>query len=241
MAYPFTPVPREVFKKTFLRDVLLCVSYTPIADTDAYVNGLAEFVSSHYNKKLDKDKFNGGIGLISEDNNRSIYFSSERTALRMRYPGYKSFDIILKNMSNITDYLKAFVVDAQLTVYIIKFNEMTYEFKRDTQLDIESAMRAVFSRELIGDVNIDREAVRWEKEIQFDDDETQTIMRLTYGYKKDDLNPNRGSLILKSSISFDVANATEITEERLSPLNELLDSAFHWCVNDDVIKNMRQG
>lgn len=240
MAYPFNPANREIFKKTFLRDVVILISYAPIDDRDSFVNGLVSFMSKNF-KGIKTEDIEDGIGIISEDKNISFQFANDRAILRMRYPGYKSFDMALHWLPLLKKFIEAIGVGSSLTVSISKFNELLFGMQKGQSIDVDAAMHAIFSKELLGDAEFDNTDSRCEKDKMLEDEESHTHIRLTYGFKKDDVEQNKGSLIFKSAIAYEFGSFEEITDNKLYELNDLLDGAFLWSVNDAVITNMRQG
>lgn len=241
MAYPFNPADREIFKKTFLRDVVIFMSYAPIDDRDSFVNGLVPFISEKFEKAVNKEEIKAGIGIISEDKYVSFYFSDDKTMLRMRYPAYKSFDMAVHWLPLLKEYLNTIGVSKSLAVTISKFNELNFEMQKDNPIDVNAAMHAIFSNNLLENAAFNNADSRCEKDKVLVDEDSHTYIRLTYGFKKDDVKENKGSLIFKSAITYEFSGIEEITDIKLRELNDLLDGAFQWSVNDAVILNMRQG
>lgn len=241
MAYPFNPAKREIFKKTFLRDVVIYISFIPIGNRDSFVDGMVSFMSKSFDKTIEKEKVNDGIGIISEDEKVNFYFSNERTILTMRYPAYKSFEMALHLLPVLKDYLNTIGVKSSLSVSISKFNELNFEMKNGNPIDIDAAMHAVFSDELLGDTSFNNEDSRCEKDKSMEDEDSQTHIRLTYGFKKNEVQKTKGSLIYKAAITYEFNSVDSITDNKLTELNDLLDGAFQWSVKDAVIINMRQG
>lgn len=240
MAYPFAPARREVFKKTFLRHVLLNISFAPVGEGKDFADGLARFVSERFGKSVREDEMKEEIGLISDDKTVSFLFSQGRTALRLQYPVYKNFEMVLHLLPYLTDYVKTMGVKLPLTVSIIKFNELAFKIPNGKP-DIDSAMHAIFSNELLGDTVFNNGDSRCEKDKHFEDEATHSHIRLTYGFKLDDMDSSKGSLVLKSTITKELPDLNGITDENLYALNDLLDGAFQWSVKEDVLINMRQG
>lgn len=241
MAYPFNPAKREIFKKTFLRDVVVYITFLPIDNRDSFVNRVISFMSKSFDKTIEKEKVNDGINIISEDENVNFYFLNERTILRMRYPAYQSFDMALHLLPVLKNYLNTIGVNSSLSVSISKFNKLDFEMNNGNPIDIDAAMHAIFSDELLEDTSFDNEDSRCEKDKLMEDEDSHTRIRLTYGFKKDEVQKNKGSLIYKSAITYEFNSVDEIADNKLNEMNDLLDGAFQWSVKDAVILNMRQG
>lgn len=240
MAYPFAPARREVFKKTFLRHVLLHISFEPVGGVDDFADLLARFVSERFKKVIDEDELKEEVGLISDDKTVGFLFSREKSVLRLQYPGYKNFEMVLHLLPYLTDYVKAMGVMSPLTVSIIKFNELEFKIPNGKP-DIDSAMRAIFSKDLLGNTVFNNGDSRCEKDKHFEDEATLSHIRLTYGFKLNDMDSSKGSLVLKSTITKELPDLDGITDENLYALNDLLDGAFQWSVKEEVLTNMRQG
>lgn len=240
MAYPFAPARREVFKKTFLRHVLLHISFEPVGEVEDFADQLACFVSERFKKVIGEDELKDEVGLVSDDKTVGFLFSREKVVLRLQYPGYKNFEMVLHLLPYLTDYVKAMGVKSPLTVSIIKFNELAFKIPNGNP-DIDSAMRAIFSKELLGDAVFNNGDSRCEKDRRFEDETTNSHVRLTYGFKLDDMDPGKGSLVLKSTIMKEMPDLDSVTDENLYALNDLLDGAFQWSVKEEVLTNMRQG
>ena len=240
MGYPFATARREVFKKTFLRHVLLYISFELVGDGKDFADGLARFVSERFNKTVREDELKEEVGLVSDDKTVSFLFSHGRTALRLQYPGYKNFEMVLRLLPFLKDYIEAIGVNTPLQVSIIKFNELEFQTPKGIS-DVDNAMRAIFSDELLGDAVFNNGDSRCEKDKIFEDEESQSHLRITYGFKLDDMKPNKGSLVLKSTITKVMPDVNGLTDENLYALNDLLDGAFQWSVKKEVLTNMRQG
>lgn len=240
MAYPFATARREVFKKTFLRHVLLYITFDPVDEDKTFADGLARFVSERFNKTVQEDELKEEVGLVSDDKTVSFLFSQSGTALRLQYPGYKNFEMVLRLLPYLKDYIEVIGVNTPLQVSIIKFNELEFQTPKGIS-DVDNAMRAIFSDELLGDVVFNNGDSRCEKDKTFEDEESQSHLRITYGFKLDDMKPNKGSLVLKSTITKALPDVNGLTDENLYALNDLLDGAFQWSVKKEVLTNMRQG
>lgn len=240
MAYPFAPARREVFRKTFLRHVLLHISFAPVGEAEGFADLLVRFVSERFKKDYGKDELKEEVGLVSEDETVGFLFSRDKAVLRLQYPGYKNFEMVLHLLPYLTDYVKAMGVKTPLTVSIIKFNELEFKIPNGKP-DIDNAMRAIFSDELLGNTVFNNGDSRCEKDKHFEDEESNSHIRLAYGFKLDDMDASKGSLVLKSTITKELPDLDSITNDNLYTLNDLLDGAFQWCVKEEVLTNMRQG
>lgn len=240
MAYPFATARREVFKKTFLRHVLLYITFDPVDEDKNFADGLARFVSERFNKTVQEDELKEEVGLVSDDKTVSFLFSQWRTALRLQYPGYKNFEMVLHLLPYLKDYVRTMGVKTPLTVSIIKFNELEFKTPKGKP-DIDNAMHAIFSSNLLGDAVFNNGDSRCEKNKYFEDEVSQSHIRLTYGFKLDDMDSSKGSLVLKSTITTEISGVDAMTDENLYSLNDLLDGAFQWSVKEEVLTNMRQG
>lgn len=240
MAYPFASARREVFKKTFLRHVLLHISFTPVGEDENFTDLLASFVSKRFKKEYGKDELKEEVGLISDDKTVGFLFSRDKTVLRLQYPGYKNFEMVLHLLPYLKEYIATMGIKAPLNVSIIKFNELEFKIPNGMP-DIDNAMRAIFSDTLLGNTVFNNGDSRCEKDKYFDDEDSNSHIRLTYGFKLDDMDSSKGSLVLKSTITKELLDLDGITDDNLNALNDLLDGAFQWSVKEDVLTNMRQG
>lgn len=246
MAYSFRSIHREVFQKTFLKDVYISFGFS--RDTKAQIDENA--LRNLYAEKFGVSNIEGisdSMLIRSQDELVQFEFDSRHVGLKMKFPAYKSFRSALQWLPEIHDYMELLGVDCISSIRIEKFNELQYKLP-DGDV-VGSAMKEIFSKELLDyDKNTaatsDKEykefedLARWEKRIVIPDDDSQ--LTIEYGFSEKDKQNNSGVLTLKTCIeSTCEQTAIDGLREKIENYNSILYNAFIWCVNDNIIKKMK--
>lgn len=103
-------------------------------------------------------------------------------------------------------------------------------------------MGHIFSQPLIDEVNPDvpnlSKHPRLERVVDFDDADPDTKVNITYGYVRNDINPQNGALTLKMSVENKHRLNLNDFESELLTYNHLVDRVFHWCVTKEILDQM---
>lgn len=251
--YPFRDVAPKIYPTTFLKDVSLSVSYLNVPDGKASETQ-REFLKQKFELKELKTDDQGNIGIVSDDRTISFIFGANLTCIKIKYPRYSSFKQILEWVPLMTQYLQLNKYSGEAFISISKFNELQYELNSDANADVSEVMNQVFSDDLLkypdGKTKLNAEMFqdlsRWEKLNRLYDAETRSLMKIVYGFSKDEHeqgnSKKKGSLTLKSEIFFNTDNIqdTPFKDSILTKYNHILDNAFHWCVKPVIISAMEQ-
>jgi len=253
MAFVFPKQNREIFQKTFLKDINISFGFEPIETVDCDAQKLVDFFSTEFSLEVDQEQLKYGVEIRSKDEQLRFSFGLEHTELKMKFPAYKCFEFALHWSRKMEGYLLALGVSEITEIIIGKYNELQYKFRTGPLSSLESAMEKVFSSDLLnydftdGD-SFGKEALkfnglaRWEKRIVMNDGEiADTHFNIEYGFKKSETQDGEGVLTLKTSINKKAPSiSTNSIKSHMKDLNEILDDGFLWCVNGNIITQMRK-
>ena len=243
-SYPFPPVKRKVYPKTFLKDVRLFVKFERRDFEKVDKEAIRDFFSSFKGAGLDGSTLPDGIQVMTEDECIKLNFTLESFFVVVRQKLYKSFETIMQFLGAAKEYCRILNVDGIVSLSVTKFNELNFQLSAP-DFPIEKVMEGVYSPDLLSEIVIDTSfagLTRWEKGKTYEDlEESQTRFFIECGFTRKDDDVKKGSLTLKTRI--ETANRIVKPEELSSQaeeLNKILDNAFHWCVLDSIIKKMEE-
>lgn len=244
MEYPFKLVEREIFPKTFLKDVRVILFYPEVEQGSIDAGKLSLFYSQFKGVTVSIEKIKEGIELTSDDESIKLRFSLRFVEVLLRTPSYKTFDLALQFISLLKGYFEAMEIKTINKLVISKYNELRFQHP-SAEYTIQKIMKGVYSEALIQRVLSGKEVLkdltRWEKELKFDNtDETDTLFTIECGFSRKSVNGLNGILALTTRVETsknpfgikDLASKTEM-------YNVILDSAFRWCVRNEIIEKMR--
>lgn len=246
MGYIFEEIERKVYPKTFLKDVHIGLDFNgSMPDRQS----AADFFENNFKLSLDADSEYSSVTVNSEDGLIKFDFSLTHIELVMRHPAYRKFELALKWVSLMTDYLNLMDVGSVGKLTMSKYNELEYAIT-DGGPGVETVMRQVFSSDMLtfGGVNaVDEEKnfenmTRWEKFGTFEGhDAWDSLFSFEYGFSKRATDPLRGCLTLKTIIeSRNTVLATHELEDTMQSFNYILDRGFHWCVTKEIISKIKE-
>lgn len=245
MEYPFEPVEREIFPRTFLKDVRVALFYPEVEQGVIDIGKLNSFYSKFRGVSINVEKIKEGIELTSEDESIKLRFSLSSVEVLLRTPSYKTFELALQFISVLNGFFEAMNIKLIKKLIVSKYNELRFQ-QPSAEYTIQKIMKGVYSEALIQKVLSGKEVLkdltRWEKELKYDNsDETDTLFTIECGFSRRGVNGLNGILALTTRV--ETANnsfAIEKLAEKAISYNMILDSAFKWCVRDEIIDKMRQ-
>ena len=253
MAFVFPKQKREIFQKTFLKDINIFFGFEPIETEDCDAQKLVDFFSTEFSLEVDQEQLTSGVEIRSKDEQLRFSFGLGHTELKMKFPAYKSFEFALQWTQKMEKYLSVLGVSEITEIIIGKYNELQYKFRTGQMSSLGSAMKEVFSLDLLkcdftDKDSFDNEALkfnglaRWEKRIVMNDEEISDIhFNIEYGFKKSETQDGEGVLTLKTSINKRASSiSTNSIKSHMNNLNEILDDGFLWCVDGNIITQMRK-
>lgn len=248
MDFRFPHIERQIYPKTFLKDVHIVFEFNRVSPSDETVEGLRKFFDKHFGLKevdIEQTKSNG-ISVFSEDETVRILFGWDKCILIMRTPAYKSFDFAKPFLGIVAEYFNLVGVSELSDVVMWKYNEL--EYKLDGAGNAALVMRGVFSDALLNanlsdeDERAMRSLTRWEKTVAYENvDDNHSVLTFEFGFKSKKTDQLEGVVTLKTAIlsSTDVVAVSDM-DMLLHSFNATLDDAFHWGVKDDIINEMKR-
>lgn len=245
MEYPFKPVAREIFPRTFLKDVRVALFYPNVEQGSIDTGKLHSFYSQFKGVDVNIEKIKEGIELTSEDESIKLCFSLSFVEVLLRTPSYKTFDLALQFLTVLNSYFEALNIKIINKLVVSKYNELRFQ-QPSAEYTIQKIMKGVYSEALIQKIlsgkEVLKDLMRWEKELKYDNtEETDTLFTIECGFSRKGINGLNGILALTTRVETsknffkvgDLANKANM-------YNDILDSAFLWCVRDEIIEKMRQ-
>ena len=251
MAYPFPKTEREVYAKTFLKDVELAFAFPNIDMSNVSREELLHFYDKAFNLSIAPERLADGITVRDNDDQFIFGFDSNRVSLKMKFPSYKSFDLALLWFPILYNYLRVLKVECISEIIIRKYNELKYNLPSN-KMDVVPAMRMIFSPDLLeygyeeGDsfdsqASKFQELARWEKRTFMEDEETKSAVVIEYGFSQKDSQKGIGVLTMNSIVeSHDMIQVDEaLLRASVQSMNLILDQAFNWSVTEGIKNQMR--
>ncbi len=246
MRYPFEKKTYPIYPKTFLKDVRICLTHTPIDIASTSPNDLSFFFDKKYNiKNVTLADIQKGLAIEAENQQIKIEFKNDTILVLMKCPAYKSFNLALILIGDIIEYFEITNISYINKCQISKYDEV--EFKNNKNYIILNVMKNVFSENLIAKLSENetktfKELSRWEKVLEFEDDtDFPSRMIVEYGFSLRGVERQQGFLTLKTQIESTIT--TIPTDELMNLLekhNHILDNAFHWCIKPEIINIMKE-
>ena len=236
MAYPFQSITREVYRKTFLRDVHMVFYFDSVAKDDAFDIKVKGFLKDSFG--LDSATTSGLEKVVSKDKTVTLEFGTEFVKLSIKRPEYRSYedDNVKELKSLMFKYIHLINVKKLTRLEMSKFNQLRYSSDKN----LKDIIGSVFCDEL-SDVIEDGSFTRLEKIWTADDEKSNSQFTIEYGFRRDTPDSKDGFLTLKTKIeSTGTMIAIEDIENRMEQFNQILDEGFHWCVKPEIINLMKQ-
>lgn len=243
MKYPFRPIIREIYPKTFLKDVRLTAQFSPVDFSKVNKEQVKDYFHQFRGVEFDIENLKGGLELKSNDEKVRLRFSLSDVEVVLRQPFYKRYEQAESFFMAIAKYLEAITVSDLKKLSISKYNELRFQ-QSSADFPILTIMEGVFSKELLSFVKADKETfkdmVRWEKAVTIDGtDETGTLFSAECGFNKSEPNSLYGRLTLTTRVESvkPISLINLLDEARV--YNQILDNAFHWCITKEIIEKMK--
>ena len=246
MAYPFTHINREVYPKTFLKDVYVSLHFPKVDITDSLKDNMIRFFDEAFGvEDMPEESFEKVVFVHSKDDMIRFHFALEFVQFSVKQPAYRSFEQLAVYRDKAFKYLEVLKVREISKIIFYKYNQLNYQLKNSgTPVDV---MKDVFSTSLLNnmteeDVKSQTGLSRWEKSLCFQgEDATDSAFTIEYGFRKKSKDSEQDALTLKTQIESGNVNVKKDNVMAiLSDYNQILDNGFHWCVTPDIIKEMKK-
>lgn len=244
MAYKFDYIERQVYPKTFLKDVRLEAQFVPVEFKSVDRSLLSAIFGTFQNAYINPETLPDGIRVLTADESVVLEYTLHSISIQIREKAYKSFENMLEPLATAISYLEALGVDELKSVTVSKFNELKYR-NSDGRYSLLQIMESAFKKHLLDEICLDSNGLpgltRWERSIQKEDlEDTQTRFYIECGFVKKDTENLEGSLTLKTIIKSATPVKLSNLKEKSLVYNQILDNAFHWCVSDSIIRIMSE-
>ena len=246
MAYKFEQVKREVYPKTFLKDVHMSLFFQTAGITELLCGKVSRFFAESFGiKDVKAENLAKPVSVYSKDEMVRFYFSLSHVELAVKQPAYRSYEHIEPLRKKALEFLDMMGVESLSKVMLYKYNQLGYQL--EAAGSVAEVMRDVFSSSLLGNMtaedmkSLDRLS-RWEKSHSLKgEDETDSSFTIEYGFRKKSLDSDTDALTLKTQIETGNVVVKRVDLPRvLSEFNQMLDNGFHWCVTTGIIDEMKK-
>lgn len=246
MGYPFPNIKIKVYPKTFLKDVHIGVLFPEVPLNDDLQKSTGEFFATEFGlPKIMMEEMPKAASVFSKDDKIRFSFGLSRVDLGIKREAYRSFADITPLLHKIYRYLGVMNCQVVNKIYFSKYNELAYEAKQETT--VAEVMEGIFSADLISsmtkqDRQVQKRLSRWEKIVhEKGDDDTNSIFTIEYGFIKKPEGVVGSSLTLKTLIESQKSEIpVSFIPNVLTDYNQVLDNAFHWCMSDMVLNEMKK-
>lgn len=245
MAYPFKPVEHQFYTNTFLRDVRVAVEFNNVEAKNVDVAKLQAFFNQYQGAGLKAEDFlvKERISVFSNDHNVDLGFGLNFVSVKLSIPAYSTFDAAMPFWGMLTGYLDALGVKMVTKLMVRKYSALY--FKSDNaDYDVRDVMNEVFCKELMKLIPTTAGTYKalssLEKTWMAKDEEGGTVFNAVFGIKKSDSVGKSDHLTLVTSIETEGKPfGTEEIICRAKSYNKTLFDAFHWCVKEEIINEMK--
>lgn len=246
MAYTFEHIKREVYPKTFLKDVHVSLYFQAVDITDSLPEKVGRFFEESFNvKDVKAEDLTKPVSVYSKDEMIRFYFSLSHVELAVKQPAYRSYEHIEALRKKAFEYLDLMGVESLSKVMLYKYNQLGYQLTESGS--VADVMRDIFSPSLLGnmteeDMNSLDGLSRWERSYSLKgEDETNSSFTIEYGFRKKSLDSETDALTLKTQIETGIVVVNRDDLPRvLSEFNQILDNGFHWCVTTGIVDEMKK-
>lgn len=246
MAYEFPSVEREIYPKTFLKDVRMLLSFPTVGQSESIDKKLANFFDLTFGLKgvCYEDIKKKKINVYSKVGKIRYNFDVSSIELIIGQPTYNSFENTEKYRLIALDFISLFGYDKVDKVVISKYNQLSYSTSGN---DVATVMTNVFSPWLLQnmteeDRSVQKSLARWEKTLHYlGEDETNSLFTIEFGFKRKSVDQEKDALTLKTQIESQKAYIEiKSLKTLLEEYNQILDNGFHYCISENVKKLMKE-
>ena len=185
---------------------------------------------------------NGFIRVFSNDQQIDFMFTLNYAEVKIAALRYTSFEEAKPIWNLFYGYLDALCIESVSKLIVRKYNALHFQ-TGGKNYDIKSVMGLVFCDELMDqmtDVDMNKTLNSIEKNWTKEDVESNSLLSIVYGIKKSDTAAKHDHLTLVlSAESLQGPVQRNFIQEQVEFYNNVLFDAFHWCVKDGIIQNMK--
>lgn len=257
MSFPFEKREHKIYRNAFLQSVFLVMEYTqkPVDffDDDYYKN-LKKFITNNFvGAKYDEGEArkNNTLKIVNSHEGIVLILNNGRVLLIIDRNKYRSFvDSVVPWIYRVSIFLRDVVkVDSLNAIVEKKVNFWQVAHKSNEpqkqgaqKFSYVNLEKAVLSNNIINDnehrqqnsiPDKNGQALKWLN--TWEDNGRKVVMGVSLIHK--DTTPHNGCLVLDTEYSCKNVRLDEL-QTRLMEANDTLFDAYHWAVNDTVIRIM---
>lgn len=248
MAFPFNGIEYKVYSKTFLRKVLVGITYTVDTDTlrdEKLQDRIGSFLKQRFELDLGPvDLDTQLVNLTNDELGVRYLLSKEYSSFIIDTKDYKSFqESVFPYISNLTFFARDVLgVRDFKSCFVRKLNVFSLEKTGDESEGYENTQSIVFSSSFLEtpSEDIDDHSSEYEIEKQLSWNSQELSVTTRYKHDQPDIQH------IQHLLDIEVVNSPAISQtiERLEEpdvwkqMNQVLFNAFHWCVSDRIIRVM---
>lgn len=244
MAYPFTfQEQHKVYKNTFLQDTYAEIHFDSMTESEwgdgthlqVYLNKYF-----HIDSKVAWGDMAKGFSLANKDTDVTLHFSNQVVSVRVGRKCYQSFATsVMPHVFLLKSYAREVLLRNEVRLLAVrKINLWPYSEKETkNQLGSEEILQTLLSNKLREQQAEKRRTADGQVLETIAFQERETSLTIGYGIVEDGDNP---VAVLDSMAESEQTQPTGLNdvETKLDELNNILYSAYHWCVSDKVLQWM---
>lgn len=244
MAMFFPVSSREIYARTFLKDVRLTLFFNE-TDTKS-IDALNNFFEKHFGaREMNYEELKKGIRFTSNTLPVAVSVKNDMIEVMISRPLYKRFLQMKEWLPALFEYINACGTNQIYRSIIVKYNELDFTHNQK-DFPVADVMKQVFNGHLITTVDdTDFEKFnslsRWEKMLNYENvNDGNYEAGIEFGFRRKP-NPDmlNGSITLKTIIVCNKCDNLENVEGRVDEMNYIIDDMFHWSVSSSIIERMK--
>ncbi|MBO7636537.1 MAG: hypothetical protein J6S89_08155 [Paludibacteraceae bacterium] len=243
MTYSFKPVEHHIYQNTFLKDVRVAVEFSPVDTDSVKKDQLQKFFNKFKGTNIDVNDFltKENISVISSNREVEFLFSLSYAEAKLSTPFYSTFDSAIQYWQLLLDYMNAIGVCRMEGIMVRKYSEFSFR-SNNADFKFKDVMSEVFSGELMEKIpqNTSFNGLNsFEKTWMEKDEDSGSTFNVVFGFKKADTNTKYDHLTLVTSLEMNNGPiGLDGFIDKIKEYNAILYNAFHWCVKEEIIKEM---
>ena len=251
MAYPFPAKEHRIYKNTTLNSVLVSFTYLHREKSffnEEFYSRLDAYTSKNFSLTVEHNLFDKAFQIRNDKNGVALIFYNGVLLLAIDKDRYVSFnDSAVSQIHKMKDFVMDVLGDEKIErVCIRKLNIWQIkDVKKDVNVVRDNIVNLIFTDELLtsdaAQPTSDGEQGVFKKFIWSEEDLNEKVtMRLAF--VKVNGTDDAFNLVLDTELEImqqggvRLEGLTELLKER----NQVLFNAYHWCVRNEVIKQMEE-
>ena len=248
MGFPFKSVEYKIYSKTFLRKVLVGVTYTVDASVlkdDKTQERLDVFLKQKFElNPSPADLDTHSVSIYNEELGVRYFFTKEYSALILDAKDYRSFfESVSPHISNVILFVREVLGLRDLkTCFIRKLNVFSLENTEDNKNGDLRTQDVVFSKNFLEKPSDEIDNISSEYGIEKELVWTNQELSVKARYKHEQTDSQR----IQHFLDIEVVNSPALMlsiegledQDIWKQMNQISFDAFHWCVSQKILEVM---